>query len=164
MWHYVGICSKSAKKSVVIVVWDVLVDELHCNRYFLAIFIELHVVKFQVKDVPCTAIDRLVPYTVFCLSIWYPRWSSIWLKSFLIAKCHQFVSDIFVSFFKVLHPGEIFGVPKSVDRYHHGWALRPGMMSGQPFCRGLLGAIWLLLIFPMSQGLRWSKCPFLSPK
>ena len=68
-----------------IVVGDVLINELHGDWHFLAVFVKFHVVQLQIEDVPLPAIDRLVSDSVFGFPVRYPRRSSVWLESLLVA-------------------------------------------------------------------------------
>ena len=160
MRHDVRICCKCTEESMMVRIWNMFVYQIHSKRNFFTIFIEFHVVKFKIEDIPCSTIHWLMTNSVFCLSIRYPRWPSIGLKSFLTSQCQKLISNFFEVFLKGLEPRKIIGIPKSLKPYHQGWALNPGIISGHPFCKWDLGAIWVLLILARSQGLRWSKLPF----
>lgn len=111
MRHDVGIRGQGTEKSMVVVVRNMLIDELHGDGDFLAISIKLHVVKFQVEDIPLSAVDGLVSNSVFGFFVGDPGWTSVRLKSFLAPQIHQLISDIFVTLFKMLQPREVLRVP-----------------------------------------------------
>ena len=120
--------------------------------------------KFKIKNVPLSTIDWFMSNAIFSFSVWNPRRSSIRLKSFFCSKRQKFVSDLLIVLFEVFKPREVFRIPNYSKKYHHGWALNPGMISGHPFWRGELGGMIELLILAMIQGRRWSKLPLLSAK
>ncbi len=57
MFHDVGVGGKGADEGVVVIVGNVGVDHLHDEGYLLTVVVELHVVQFEVEDVPHAAVD-----------------------------------------------------------------------------------------------------------
>ena len=90
-----------------VVVGDVFVDKLHGLGHFFAIGIEFHVVEFEVEDIPGSRVDRFIANSIFGFDFRNPRGASVGLEPFLRAKGHQLVSNDFVVFLEVLHPGEL---------------------------------------------------------
>jgi len=101
VFHDMRLWGECAEKSMMVVVWNVLFDQWHCEGYFFTVVVEFHVVELQIKDVPLTAIDRFVADSVFCFSLTYPGRSTIGLETFLNTQGKQLVANESIIFFKM---------------------------------------------------------------
>lgn len=102
VFHDMRIGGECADESVVVVIGDVLIDHLHYEGYLLAVVVEFHVVQLEVEDVPRAAVDRLVSYPVFCLSLGNPGRAAIGLKSLLVSQGQQLVTYLLIVILEML--------------------------------------------------------------
>lgn len=123
-----------AKKTVMVVSWQVFFDQLDGFRDFFAVDVKLHVVEHQIENVPVAGIVGLRADSILGFVFCHPAGATVRLETFLVPKRNEFVPNNIEVLLKMFNPGKFIGVPTYNCTYHQGWPLRPGKIYPQPFC------------------------------